>query len=144
MVDGMRNRMGLFASAILVIAIAGCATTPLTISTEEIEGLLTWQRSAGLNREQAAELRALVERSRESQRALARHLRGERRTFDRLMAKGHAIDAPDIWAQASLVHQLRVEWLFASVLLREEARTRLTPAQREWMDRNRLMLIFSR
>jgi hypothetical protein len=127
---------------ISIIMLAGCALTPMAIPGEEINGLLKWQREVGLSQEQVVSLRTLVERSSESQSMLERHLIGEQRTFDRLMAQGHAIDAPDLWAQAGLVHQLRIERLLAPVVLRQQARTRLTDAQLEWLSRNRLLLIF--
>jgi hypothetical protein len=130
---------------LLLCSAAACAPTALAIPAAEVDGLLARQQSAGLTWEQSASLRALLEQSRESQRALQRHLREESRKLDRLIARmddDRLIDSPLLWAQIGLVHQVRVERLLAPVLLREGVRSRLTATQREWFERNRLVLIF--
>jgi Spy/CpxP family protein refolding chaperone len=135
----------LIGVTVVACSMAACAPPAMMIPAAEVDELLTRQHAAGLTREQSASLRALLEQSRESQRALQRHLREESRKLDRLIARmddDRLIDSPLFWAQIGLVHQVRVERLLAPVLLREGARSHLTAAQREWFERNRLVLIF--
>ncbi|MEW6325732.1 MAG: hypothetical protein AB1515_10150 [Nitrospirota bacterium] len=132
----------MLGSLFLMIAIAGCATGPMAIPAEEIRGLLEHQTLAGLHREQAMSLRALLERSEASQQGLERHLSGESRELEQHYQSGASINSTALWGQVSLVHQLRAERLLGAALLREEARSELTEAQREWFHRYRLRLIF--
>ncbi|HXZ25015.1 MAG TPA: hypothetical protein VEI24_02245 [Nitrospiria bacterium] len=118
----------------------GCATTDdLLIPASEIEQLLAQPPSAaGLTPDQSSAMLSIVETTAAERQTLDLHLEEEREHLQRLLAGPRAFDSPEVWAQISLVSQLRANRLLMAALLREELWKELTHEQQMWWVKNRL------
>jgi len=118
---------------------AGCAAPAPTLSVPSVgmERLLALPPSVGLTEEQSAALRALYESSQASRQALDRHVAEESQRLKQQLDAEGSIRSPEVWAQISLVSQLKTEQALMAARLRERVWELLTPEQRMWLVRNR-------
>jgi hypothetical protein len=137
------HRMILALCVCALCVSAGCATTDdlLTPSTE-IEQLLAQPPSAvGLTPDQSSAMLSIVQTTAEERRTLELHLAEESQHLQRLLAGPNAFEAPEVWAQISLVSHLRANRLLMAALLREALWKELTPEQQMWWVKNRLTVM---
>jgi len=119
---------------------AGCATSDgLQIPSAEIERLLEQPPSAvGLTADQSSAMRSMIESAASERRTLDLHLAEEKRQLQKMLADPRAMQSPEVWAQISLVSQLRTDRLLMAALLRKGLWERLTREQQIWWVKNRL------
>jgi Spy/CpxP family protein refolding chaperone len=123
----------------VVAGAAGCAAPAPALSVPPVgmERLLALPPSVGLTEDQSAALRSLYETSQASRQALELHVAEESQRLKEQLAVEGSVRSPEVWAQISLVSQLKTEQALMAARLRERVWELLTPEQRMWLVRNR-------
>jgi Spy/CpxP family protein refolding chaperone len=123
----------------VVAGAAGCAAPAPALSVPSVgmEQLLALPPSVGLTEEQTAALRSLYETAQANRHALDRHVAEESQRLKQQLDEEGSIRSPEVWAQISLVSQLKTEQALMASRLRERVWELLTPEQRLWLVRNR-------
>jgi hypothetical protein len=122
----------------VVAGAAGCAAPALSVpSVGGVERLLALPPSVELTEDQSAALRSLIETSQANRKALDLHVAEESHRLKQQLAVEGSVRSPEVWAQISLVSQLKTEQLLMPARLRERVWEILTPEQRMWWVKNR-------
>jgi Spy/CpxP family protein refolding chaperone len=127
----------------VVAGAAGCAAPAPALSVPSVgpsvgmEQLLALPPPVGLTEEQSAALRSLYETSQANRHTLDLHVAEESQRLKQQLDKEGSIRSPEVWAQISLVSQLKTEQALMAARLRERVWELLTPEQRLWLVRNR-------
>jgi len=121
----------------VVAGAAGCAAPALSVPSVGVERLLTMPPSVELTEDQSAALRSMLETSQANRKALDLHVAEESQRLKQQLEAEGSIRSPEVWAQISLVSQLKTEQLLMASRLRERVWEILTPEQRMWWVQHR-------
>ena len=123
----------------VVAGAAGCAAPAPALSVPSVgmERLLELPPSVRLTEEQSTALRSLYETSQANRHALELHVEEESQRLKQQLDAEGSIRSPEVWAQISLVSQLKTEQALMAARFRERVWQLLTPEQRLWLVRNR-------